>query len=111
MVQTREMTVDELAVARDEGPRLLDVRSPEEFVQEHVPGAVNVPLEDVLAAPGRFAGESAYVICGSGTRSWRAAEAMNAEGAAAVSVAGGTSAWTESGRDVERGDVEGGAQR
>lgn len=85
------------------GVRLIDVRSPEEFADGHVPGAVNVPLKEVLASPQRFAGQEWHVICRSGGRSLTAAEAMNAAGARAVSVSGGTSAWIAAGREVERG--------
>lgn len=66
-------------------------------------GAVNVLSPDVLAAPERFAGEECYVICCSGGRSFKAAEAMNAAGGRAISVSGGTSGWIEAGNEVERG--------
>lgn len=78
------------------------MRSPEEYASGHVPGAVNVPLEDVLASPSRFAGEQLHVICRSGGRSLKAAEAMNAAGGQAVSVSGGTSRWIETGYEIER---------
>lgn len=80
---------------------MVDVREPEEYAAGHVPGAVNVPLADVLAAPERFAGEECYVICRSGGRSLKAAEAMNAAGGRVVSVSGGTSGWIEAGHEVE----------
>lgn len=101
--QPREVTVDDLAIARQAGVQVLDVRSPEEFAQGHVPGAVNVPLEEVLATPRRFTDHGAHVICRSGGRSLQAAEAMTKAGVHAVSVAGGTSAWIDSGRDIEEG--------
>lgn len=99
----REITVDDLASAGLPPGRLVDVRSEQEYVEGHVPGAVNVALEDVLADPGRFGDQEVSVICQSGGRSLQAAEAIAASGTPAVSVTGGTSAWTESGRDVERG--------
>lgn len=101
--QVPEVGVEALAQAWRRGVRLIDVRSPEGFAQGHVPGAVNVPLEEVLASPQRFAGEELHVICLSGGRSLQATEAVNAAGARAVSVTGGTSAWIEAGHEVERG--------
>ncbi len=101
--QVPEVGVEALAEAWRRGVRLIDVRSPEEFAEGHVPGAVNVPLEEVLASPQRFAGEELHVICRSGGRSLRAAEAVNAAGARSASVSGGTSAWIEAGHEVERG--------
>ncbi|MFC7345034.1 rhodanese-like domain-containing protein [Saccharopolyspora griseoalba] len=101
--RTPEVGVDVFAGTWRRATRLVDVREPEEYVSGHVPGAVNVPLADVLAAPERFAGEECYVICRSGGRSSKAAEAINAAGGRAVSVSGGTSGWIEAGHEVERG--------
>lgn len=103
MVPTHEVSVEELAAARPQGAEVIDVRSPEEYARGHVPGAINIPIEDVLHSPERFNGESLHVICQGGGRSLRAAEAMNTAGAQAVSVSGGTSGWVESGRAVEGG--------
>ncbi|WP_246538722.1 rhodanese-like domain-containing protein [Saccharopolyspora endophytica] len=50
-----EVGVEFFAGAWRLGTRLVDVREPEEFASGHVPGAVNVPLEEVLASPQRFA--------------------------------------------------------
>ncbi len=100
--QVPEIGVHDFAAVWREGSRVIDVRSPEEFASGHVPGAVNVPLADVLASPGRFTGEEVHVICRSGRRSLTAAEAMNAAGARAVSVAGGTADWSGAGYEVEK---------
>ena len=100
---TREESVDELAAGMPAAGMLIDVRSPEDFAAGHVPGAVNIPLDDVLADPARRHGDGAvHVVCQSGKRSLKAAAAMNAAGVPAVSVAGGTSGWIESGRSTER---------
>lgn len=101
MTTVRETSVDELATSGWEPGRLVDVRSTEEFDAGHVPGAHHVPLEDVLADPGRFGPEPVQMICQSGGRSAMAAEAVEQAGTPAVSVAGGTSAWIESGRAVD----------
>ncbi|THA26725.1 rhodanese-like domain-containing protein [Streptomyces sp. RKND-216] len=97
----REVTVEELAAARERGVRVLDVRSPQEYAQGHVPGAVNVPLEELLADPASAGSDGVHVVCQSGRRSLEAARALEQSGVTAVSVAGGTSAWIESGREVE----------
>lgn len=97
---TPEESIDDLAGFAPGS--LIDVRSPEEFADGHVPGAVNVPLDDVLADPSRHARDHAvHVICASGRRSLAATEAMVAVGVPAVSVAGGTQAWIDAGRPVE----------
>jgi rhodanese-related sulfurtransferase len=98
----RETSVDELAASGWTPGRLVDVRSPEEFADGHVPGALNVPLDDVLAEPDRFGADPVQMICRSGGRSaMAAAAAVEQAGTPAVSVAGGTSAWIASGRAVD----------
>ena len=99
----REMDVEQFAAGRREDMAAVDVRSHEEFVSGHVPGAVNMPLERVITDPGRYAGQELYVICQSGGRSAQAAQALAAAGAQPVSVAGGTAGWISSGRPVDTG--------
>lgn len=101
MTMVRETSVDELAASGWAPGRLVDVRSPAEFAGGHVPGALNVPLEDLLGRPGRFGTDPVQIICQSGGRSAKAAAAVQRAGTPAVSVAGGTSAWIESGRAVD----------
>ena len=72
--QTPEIGVGDFVEVWRRGTRLLDVRSPEEYASGHLPGAVNVPLEDMPAAPQRFAGQEWHVIRRSGGRSRQAAE-------------------------------------
>ncbi|MFC4494688.1 rhodanese-like domain-containing protein [Streptomyces ovatisporus] len=100
----REVTVEELEAQRNLGDvQVIDVRSPEEYATGHVPGAVNMPFEDLLAAPAASARAGAHVVCHSGRRSAEAVRALGEAGIPAVSVAGGTAAWIESGRKIEGG--------
>lgn len=99
--------VDTLArrlAAREDGADdfvLLDVREPTEREIVTIPGAVNIPLGDVLADPGAVAARlvaggrtpEILVHCRSGARSARAARALNAAGARATNVDGGILAW------------------
>ena len=64
------------------GARLLDVRSHEEFDRGHLPGAVNIPVQDLdhhLADVGPTDGD-VVVYCRSGHRSSRATELLRAHG-------------------------------
>lgn len=54
-------------------PVILDIRTPEEFSDAHIPGSLNIPLQDLLvdgAALGeKFAKAPAvYVVCRTGNR-------------------------------------------
>ena len=78
----------------ERAPLLVDVREPDEFAAWSIPGAGNVPLEDLLAHPESAAGDTAIVtVCASGRRSARAAEALRLAGIPAQNLTGGMQAW------------------
>lgn len=97
-VTTLKADLDRAAV-----PLLVDVRTPGEFAAGHVPGAKNVPLDELEARIAEFgdAGAEVYVICQSGARSSRASAALAAKGLHPVNVTGGTSAWRAADYPVE----------
>lgn len=100
-----EIDIDAFAERLADGARVIDVRELDEYTAGHVPGAELVPLATVPEQLERFAGEGpTYVICHSGGRSMRAAEFAAGEGYDVVNIAGGTSAWIASGREVVTGD-------
>ncbi|MER7672514.1 rhodanese-like domain-containing protein [Kitasatospora sp. NPDC096128] len=102
---TTPLTVDQLR------PRLgrlmlIDVRSPGEYAGGHIPGALNIPLDqldgalDVLrAAAGR---SELAVVCAAGQRARTACERLAAAGITTLLVTGGTNAWTDAGHPVDR---------
>jgi hydroxyacylglutathione hydrolase len=60
---------------------ILDVRSAEEYRQNHLKGTVNIPLPRLLRRIGEFSrNESLAVVCGSGYRSSVAASLLEAKG-------------------------------
>lgn len=78
---------------------LVDVRSPQEFSEGHIAGAINMPLDsfDPAAVP-IVAGKETILYCRSGKRSAMAAAKMAEAGIApARYLAGGTLAWTAAG--------------
>ena len=77
------------------GARLVDVRTPEEFTAGHLPGAINVPYDQVaerIAEIGPPA-TSVVVYCHSGRRSAKAAAALRALGYGQVHDLGPMSGW------------------
>ncbi len=101
----------ELDARRQSGDpvELIDVRTPVEYREVHCPFARNVPLSGldpaaVMNARNGAADAPLYVICKSGSRGRQACEKFLAAGYAnVVNVAGGTSAWVDSGLPVNRG--------
>jgi rhodanese-related sulfurtransferase len=79
--------------------KLIDVRSAAEFVIGHVPGAVNVPMEQVEMRMGDIGDGPVVLICEAGARAMAVAGWL--EGRQPVSVlAGGTAAWRKAGLPV-----------
>ncbi|MFC9832260.1 rhodanese-like domain-containing protein [Rhodococcus sp. NPDC127530] len=99
-----EVDLNALDSALASGAPVIDVREADEYAQARVPGVTLIPLSEFVARVDEIPeAEVVYVICGVGGRSLQAAEYLNARGINAVSVAGGTSAWMQSGRPVESG--------
>ena len=77
------------------GARLLDVRSPDEYAGGHLPGAINVPVQEIegrLAEVGPRDGEL-VLYCRSGHRSSRATELLRRHGFTKVHDLGPMTAW------------------
>jgi rhodanese-related sulfurtransferase len=97
---------------RQPGLALIDVRTPVEFGEVHVPQARNEPLDRFdpkgLVASGVIAMDKpTYLLCRSGARATQAAEKMAKAGVGqGVVVEGGTLAWVEAGLPVDRGTAK-----
>ena len=103
-----EVDLETFAAAHSDGATVLDVRNPDEYDTAHVPGAVLIPLPELVSRHAEVpAGDPLYVICAAGGRSLTAAKALVDAGYAAVSVAGGTNAWIERGGEVVSGPQPG----
>jgi rhodanese-related sulfurtransferase len=104
-----EIDVVALAELRSQGVPVIDVRNPDEYVEGHVPGAVLLPLPDLVERVDEVPddGKPVYVICAVGSRSARAADYLRGQGVDAVNVVGGTMAWIEAGQPVVSGESPG----
>ena len=84
-----------------DGAWLLDVREDDEWAAGHVPGARHIPLGELGARTAEVPqGQAVFVICRSGTRSGRAAQALTGAGWQAINVAGGMQDWAAAGRPM-----------
>lgn len=84
---------------------VLDVRSPEEFADGHVPGAINIPLQELQTRMGELEtlkDREFAVICAVGGRSSSATSMLHRKGfTGARNVDGGTNAWKAAGYPLE----------
>ncbi len=83
------------------GAWLLDVREDDEWAAGYAPGARHIPLGELSVHAAEIPQDQAvYVICRSGVRSARAAQALAAAGWEAINVAGGMQDWAAAGRPM-----------
>jgi rhodanese-related sulfurtransferase len=86
---------------------LLDVRTPPEFTNAHIPGARLIPLHELNVEAfleHHQPGQPVYVLCQAGGRASKAIEQFQSYGCSdCVLVEGGTQAWIDAGLPVNRG--------
>lgn len=76
------------------GALLLDVRTPEEFRERHIQGAVNIPVQELGARVRELGAKERPIVvyCRSGARSATAAAMMKAAGYQVLDI-GGIGNW------------------
>lgn len=88
--QAHEQTGDCSAV-------IIDVRDPQKYQQEHIPGAISIPVA-ALTAEQLPEGKSVILYCGSGNSAGRTMERLRSEGHMHVaSLDGGITNWKSAG--------------
>lgn len=78
------------------GAFLLDVRTPQEYRDGHIPGSKNIPLQqlDKISTATENKNAPLFVYCHSGSRSRQAAGLLQRMGYANVNNIGGIAAYT-----------------
>ena len=104
-VDTLKSTKFERKLRSEKGRVILDVRTPAEFTQGHIPGAVNINVKDgtfVRKVSELDKNSPVYVYCRSGVRSAKAVELLKNEGFTKIyNLRGGIQAWTQKGLPVD----------
>ena len=101
-----DLNVDEFQkmIANDHAVQLVDVRTPQEYAEGHLAGAINIDWysNDFMnqAEASLTKDRPVMVYCRSGRRSAAAAEKLAAAGYKTYNMLGGYLAWTESGKNI-----------
>lgn len=93
-----KVTVNELNARLSQGERfqLIDVRSPQEYAEGHVPGAMNLPMDQAEARIDDLQRHDPVVlICQSGRRAGMTCELLKAHHDGLIVLEGGTKAWMD----------------
>jgi rhodanese-related sulfurtransferase len=90
-----EITVAEAAAKRDAGAFILDVRTPEEWNEVHIPGATSIPLDQLETRLTEVPKDKeVVVVCRSGNRSKPGRDILKNAGFPQVtSMSGGLKVW------------------
>lgn len=90
----------------DKAPVILDVRTAEEYLQGHVPGAINIEYRELPSRIGEinsFSNKKIVVYCERGVRANIAEETLKKAGFTEVlHLKGDMSGWRERGFEVEK---------
>jgi len=81
---------------RNDGFQLVDVRTAGEFAQGTIPGAVNIPVDEIRGRLGEFQKNRVVVTCQVGMRGHTATALLNRMGVHAVNLDGGFETWVNS---------------
>ncbi|MGI6169672.1 MAG: rhodanese-like domain-containing protein [Christensenellales bacterium] len=91
MIQAREVVY---MLNRDSDLVIVDVRTPEEYEKEHIPGSYNYPLDGLAhSIPQEYKANPVVVYCRSGVRSAQAAAILHRMGYEQVYDLGGLDKW------------------
>ncbi len=97
-------TVVERLAWGDRSLVVLDVRTPEEFAEGHVPGAINIPHTEIASRIGELSGardRDLVVYCRSGVRTEQALAALREAGFSRLfHLKGDYTRWSEEKRPV-----------
>jgi len=100
-----ERTPAETAELIESGAQLIDVRQDYEYEAARIPGASRIGLETLAENRDAIAKDRPVVFyCRSGARSAMAAQAFTEAGFDVNSLAGGITAWIESGQPIDPED-------
>jgi len=103
LAQVSQQAMLEMQAKKDASLLLLDVRTPEEFAAGHIPGAVNIPYDQVAGHLSEIPKDDEVVLyCRSGRRAGLAAEVLLANGYTKLAhLEGDLQGWQSSNRPVE----------
>lgn len=95
---TPSITIAELQGRASGQNQLIDVRSPSEFAAAHIPGAINIPLDQIESRLDDLpVGTPLILVCQMGTRARMTATLLEPCQRDLAVLEGGTTAWIHAG--------------
>lgn len=74
---------------------IIDIRSNQSYNNNHIPGAINIPMEKLLVEPKKHLQPSViyYIYCQKGISSQKVCQILNRIGYHAINISGGYEEW------------------
>jgi len=74
---------------------IIDIRSNQSYNNNHIPGAINIPMERLLVEPKKYLQASTvyYIYCQKGISSPKLCQILNRMGYHTVNISGGYEEW------------------
>lgn len=74
---------------------IIDIRSNQSYNNNHIPNAINIPMEKLLVDPKRYLQSNTvyYIYCQKGISSKKVCQILNRMGYHTVSISGGYEEW------------------
>ncbi len=83
-------------MVHDANVTLLDVRTPQEYAQQHITGAMLIPLSELDSRLAELnKNKTVLVYCQSGNRSVTASRKLTSEGYTVFNLSGGITSWSD----------------
>lgn len=100
-----EVNIAQASDLRDQGAFILDVRTPEEWADHHIPGSTLIPLNELESRISEVPDDQqVVVVCRSGNRSAQGRDILKSASFDQVtSMAGGLNAWRAEGFETVSG--------
>ena len=97
-------TLQATRLINDQSAVVVDVRPATEFATGHLPGARNLPLEQIGSGAAALPAGPVLVVCASGARAAKAAKALATAGRKEVfTLEGGVNQWQQAGLPLVKG--------
>lgn len=87
--------VPDVPAAAERGDMVLDVRTPGEFERGHLPGAVNIPLDELRERIGELPEKPIVAYCQVGLRGYLATRILLQAGRDVANLSGGYTSWCQ----------------
>lgn len=74
---------------------IIDIRSIENYNNNHIPGAINIPFEKIITSPEKYLNKNTmyYLYCRSGITSRKVCEILKNNGYKVTNILGGYEEW------------------